>query len=80
MTGSDLQLGIGLDLGDQLDAGHARHVHVGDGEVVVAGAQGIPAVHSVDGHLDDVTAILQKRALHFANGHGVVHHEDSLAS
>ncbi len=48
-----VKLGIGLDLRDQLDAGHARHVHVGDREVVGTGAKGVPAVHSVDGHLHD---------------------------
>ena len=61
------QVGVLLDQGDQFDAVHARHVNVGDHEIEMTGAHGIPAVHAVHGDFDFVTVVAEKLAFQFTH-------------
>ena len=63
----DGQVGVLLDQGDQFDAVHARHVNVGDHEIEMTGAHGIPAVHAVHGDFDFVTVVAEKLAFQFTH-------------
>src|ERR1700676_26621 len=63
----------------QFDAVHARHVDIRDDQIEVAGAGGVPAVHTVDGHLHFKTAVDQQLALELAHGKGVLYHQYALA-
>ncbi|MCY1459515.1 hypothetical protein D9M71_769980 [compost metagenome] len=47
-----LQAAVAAQQGDQFDTVHARHVDIGDQQVEILAAQGVPAVHAVyrDGH------------------------------
>src|SRR5262249_19251911 len=76
--GYGAQARIVLDLADQREAVHARHVHVTDYEVVVTGAHGVPAVHAVHRHLDLVAVVGEELTLHFAYGNGIIDHQNAL--
>ena len=75
-----MQVQVLLDQRDQLDAIHARHVHVGDHQVVLAAAHHVPAVDAVDRHVDVEAARQQQLALHFAHRQRIVDDEDALGA
>src|SRR5262249_26057065 len=77
--GYGAQARIVLDLADQLEPVHARHVHVTDHQVVVACAHGVPAVHAVHRHLDLVAVVGEKLTLDFTDGNGIIDHQNALA-
>src|SRR5207342_2725329 len=68
-----------LDQGDQRDAVHARHVHIGDHQVEMADAHRVPAVGTVHGDFDFEAAALDQLALQLAHGQRVLHHQHALA-
>ncbi len=74
------ELRVPFDQLHELDAVHARHVDVGDDEIEVARAHGVPAVDAVDRDLDLVAGLIEQLALELAHGERVVHHEHALGA
>lgn len=60
----------------QLQPVHARHVHVDEGEVKVAGVEQLQRAQRVAGRCHDVPHPLQRVLQHFPVRLGVVHHHD----
>ena len=65
--GQGFQTGVFLDKGYQLDAIHARHIHVGDDEIKITRARGVPAIHAIHGNLDLVAVPCEQLPLQFAH-------------
>ncbi|MNF95933.1 hypothetical protein D3C84_787050 [compost metagenome] len=74
-----LQTVVATQQADQLDTIHSRHVDVGDQQVEILAAQGVPTVHAIDRNCHLITAITEQFALQLANGQRVIDHQDALA-
>ena len=67
-----------LDVLDELQTVHARHVDVADHQVEVGIADRVPAIHAVHGDLDFVAAIRQQLAFGLANCERIIDDQNAL--
>src|SRR5437870_804589 len=72
-------MGIFLDEGNQFDAVHAWHVDVGDHQIEVPGAHGVPSVHPIYGDFYFISMIAEQLTFKFADGKRIVYYKNSLA-